>query len=231
MKAVNLIPTDGAVAGRRRSGAGAYAVLGVLALLVAMSTIYTLAGRALDTKRAELSAVTAQAQSVETKASGLKVYADALNTRNNRVETVKSLTASRFDWSNAMHEVARTLPSGAWVLSMRATVNPSVSVDGTPDPLRASLAVPAIELGGCADKQSGVASVLSALRGMDGVQRVSLSKSEKAQDAVSSSNSDSAGSAQQGCGTRPQFSLTVFFEAPASSATASTTASTTGVTP
>jgi Tfp pilus assembly protein PilN len=229
MKAVNLIPSEESGNGGRRSGTGANLVLGVLAMLVVLSSLYTLAGRSLDTKRNELSAVTAQAQGAEKTAAALKMYTDTQNARKSRVETVKNLIDSRFDWSNAMHEVARTLPAGSWATSMRATVNPAVNVEGDTDPLRASLAVPAIELGGCAATQSGVARTLAALRAMDGVQRVSLSKSQSAQ-ATDGGNSDSAGPALQGCGTRPQFSLTVFFQAPSPSATSSAPTSA-GVTP
>jgi Tfp pilus assembly protein PilN len=231
MKAVNLIPVESST-GSGRSPVAVYALLGVLGMLVLMSAAYTLVGRSVDSKRGELSAVTAKAQSTEAKASDYKRYSDFSQLRQSRVETVKKLADSRFDWSGAMHEVARTLPRGSWITSLRATVDPSAQVDGATDQLRAAIPSPAIELSGCAPSQQGVARVVTALRAISGVQRVALSSSQKAQDAQSgSAASDSAGSAT-GCGTSPVFSLTVFFTASAgtTAATGATTATAPGAT-
>jgi Tfp pilus assembly protein PilN len=228
MKAVNLIPA-GVSRGGGRSGA-AYGLLGVLAVLVAMSALYTLAGNSVNAKKRDLAAVTAQANAAEAKAAALKTYVEFAEQRKARVETVKNLVASRFDWSRALHEVARTIPSGTWITSLQATVNPAVNVGaGGANSLRAALAVPAIEVSGCAPGQDGVARTLTSLRAIAGVQRVTLSTSEKA-DATSET-ADSAGSAS--CGSRSQFGLIVFYEAtsspsPSSSTAAATPAAATG---
>lgn len=226
MKAVNLIPAESASAGGGRSPVPVYALLGVLGLLVAMSAAYTLAGRSVDSKRAELASVSTQAESTEAKAAGLKKYSEFSKLRQSRVETVKKLVDSRFDWAEAFHEVARTMPPGSWVTSLRATVDPSAGVDGTADQLRGAIPAPAIEMAGCADGQDGVARTVASLRGISGVQRVTLSGSQKTADAdAARSSSDSAGGSA-GCGSEPQFSLTIFFTASAA-ASASTSASTT----
>jgi len=228
MRAVNLIPADDAGArGGTRSPAGSYALIGVLALLVALSATYTLVTRSVNTKRAELSSVTAQADRTEAEASTLKSYADFSKLRDQRLETVKNLVDSRFDWARSFRNVAGTLPSGAWVTSLRATVSPGVQVDGTSDSLRGAIPSPAIEMAGCATTQEGVARTISALRGIGGVQRVTLSRSQKTAQASGDSGGDSAGTTA-GCGTGAQFSLTIFFEATAAStATAAATGGTT----
>jgi Tfp pilus assembly protein PilN len=215
MKAVNLIPTEDSGNGSS-SGIGVYALLGGLAVLVVMSALYTLAGRSVDNKRSEVAAVTAQADAAQKAADSYKPYIAAADGRKARVETVKNLADSRFDWSNALREVARTLPRGAWITSMRATVSPAVAVDGATDSLRASLAVPALEMSGCAPTQARVADVLASLRAISGVQRVSLSKSERSEDASEGTGqSDSSSGSGDGCGAKPGFSLTVFYEAAA----------------
>jgi Tfp pilus assembly protein PilN len=221
MKAVNLIPADSAT-GHSRSPVGVYVLLGVLALLVVMSATYTLVGRSVDSKRGELAAVTAGAQSAEAKAARLKPYTEFSTLRTSREETVKKLVDSRFDWAQALQSVARTLPSGTWVTSMRATVDPSAAVDGTTDQLRAAIPAPAIELAGCAGSQKGVARTVSSLRGISGVQRVTLSSSQEQADTdtANSSASDSAG-ATTGCGAHPQFSLSIFFAKSAGAASSS----------
>jgi Tfp pilus assembly protein PilN len=228
MKAVNLIPAEEAVGGGGRSGGvGAYALIGVLAMLVVMSTAYALVGRSLNAKRGELSSVTAQAESAEAQAARLKTYSEFSQLRQSREETVKKLVDGRFDWAGAFREVSRTVPSGSWVTSLRATVNPAATVDGTTDPLRGAIPAPAIEMAGCAKSQAGVARTVTSLRGIAGVQRVTLSSSHKtAAAADNSAAADSAG-ASTGCGARAQFSLTIFYKTTDTGASPATTGGTT----
>jgi Tfp pilus assembly protein PilN len=226
MRAVNLIPADE----RGRSGGGgggaavgSYILLGFLTMVVAASAAYTLAGQTISDRRQELADVQAQAQASTNEAQALQAYTTFTALRDKRSETVRSLASSRFDWSHALHEVARTIPADAWLTSMRATVTPSAAAEGgVTDPLRSSLQSPAIELVGCTTSQDKVASVISSLRRIDGVQRVSLSSSEKLTAAgssgKSSGSSDSAGATSNDCrngnGRFPQFSMTLFFNTP-----------------
>jgi Tfp pilus assembly protein PilN len=228
MRAVNLIPGD-----QRRGGSGAaggvssYIVLGVLALVVAFGAVYALANRSISDRRDELGRIQAQTKVATAQVQALQAYTTFSSLRQKRDETVRSLAASRFDWSHALREVARTIPSDAWLTAMRATVTPTTAVDGgVTDPLRSSVAAPAIELTGCTTSQNKVAGVISSLRQVDGVQRVSLSSSEKLDQG---NGSTSAGAASAGKGGAqdcrngsirfPQFSMTLFFEAPAVSTT------------
>jgi len=231
MKAVNLIPADSPAGGRASSGTAAYGLLAVLAVLVAMSALYTIAGRSVDAKQRELAATTAQVTATEAKAASLKTYADFSNLRKARVETVKNLVDSRFDWSNALREVARTLPRGTWITSMQASATPNVHAGTGVNPLRAALAVPAVDLQACAAGQTGVARAITSLRGIAGVQRVSLASSEKSEDGAASGDSGSAGT--PGCGSGRRFGVTIFFEAKTSSTSttaAAPAAATTGAT-
>jgi Tfp pilus assembly protein PilN len=223
MRAVNLIPTDerGHLGGSG-SGVGSYVLLAVLALMVLGSAAYTLANRTISNREHELADVQTQVQASTATAQGLQAYTTFTGLRQKRNETVRSLATSRFDWSAALHEVARTMPSDAWLTSMRATVTPSSSADGgVTDPLRGSLQSPAIEIVGCTTSQAKVANVISSLRRVDGVDRVSLSSSEKlAGDSASTSKGtgDSAGATTGDCrnGIKrfPQFSMTLFFQQP-----------------
>ena len=227
MKAVNLIPVEEAAGGGGRSGVGAYALIGVLALLVVMSTAYALVGRSLNAKRGELSTTTAQADSAEAQAAKLKTYSEFSQLRQSREETVKKLVDGRFDWAGALREVSRTVPSGSWATSLRATVTAAATVDGTTDPLRGAIPAPAIEMAGCANSQAGVARTVTSLRGIAGVQRVTLSSSHKTgAGAAGNAGADSAG-ASTGCGARAQFSLTIFYKTTDTSAAPATSGGTT----
>jgi hypothetical protein len=112
------------------------------------------------------------------------------------------------------------VPSNAWLTAMRATVTPSSSVDGgVTDPLRSAVAAPAIEIVGCTTSQDKVANVISSLRRADGVQRVSLSSTEKLDASGASSGSTGGGDDCRNGNTRfPKFSMTIFFNAPTPSA-------------
>jgi Tfp pilus assembly protein PilN len=224
MNAVNLIPRDLSSGGHRpATGVGPYIVLGALALVVAMSGLYTLTTRGLAPKRAEVARITAQATAAEATAAKLKRYSTFSTLRKTRVENVKNLANSRFDWASSLHEVARILPAGTWITSLRASVSPTSSVDGNSDQLRTALPVPALELVGCAPNQATVAETTASLRRVSGAQRVTLSSSKKAP----ASGSKESTASTDGCGTKPQFSVTVFYKAQSSAAstTAATTAS------
>jgi Tfp pilus assembly protein PilN len=214
MRAVNLIPVDERRGVSHTSGLGSYIVLGLLALVVAMSAAYTLANRSVATHRQELASVEARASAIEGHAQTLDGYTTFSSLRQKRSETIRALAASRFDWSHTLHEVARTIPADAWLTSMRGTVSSSASAEGGgSDPLRASLPGPALELIGCTTSHDKVAGVVSNLRRVDGVERVSLSSSVK-NGAAAGGGGGSGGDCRHGSGRFPQFSMTLFFAAP-----------------
>ncbi len=238
MRAVNLIPADerrGSAAGSS-SGLGSYLILGVLAVVVAVSAAYTLANKSIEDHRHQLTEVQARAQAASAEVQALQSYTNFTTLRQKRVETVRSLALSRFDWGHALHEVGRTLPSNAWLTSLRATVTPNATAEGaTTDPLRGSINAPAIEIVGCTTSQKNVAKVIASLRRADGVQRVSLSSSERLAGADVKGGGDSAGAGtgasntdcRNGSNRFPQFSMTLFFQTPSVSGTLPTAKGTT----
>jgi Tfp pilus assembly protein PilN len=227
MRAVNLIPVDErSRVGGSGSGLASYIVLGVLALAVTMTAAYSLANRTLSDRRQELTSVQAQAKTSADEAETFQAYTSFTALREKRTETVRSLAFSRFKWSEALHEVARTIPSNAWLTGLRATVTPTAAVEGgVSDPLRGSVQSPAIEIVGCTTSQSNVAGVISSLRRVDGVQRISLSSSERLE--ASSDGGGGGGGGADDCrnGNKryPKFSMTLFFTAPTQTATQGTT--------
>jgi hypothetical protein len=91
------------------------------------------------------------------------------------------------------------------------------SAAGGSTSVRGAIAAPAIELKGCTRGQTQVATLLSRLRSVDGVTRVTLTKSTKPDQSVTTDGSAvpaAAGTAQPACGTGrpPSFELVMFFE-------------------
>jgi Tfp pilus assembly protein PilN len=215
MRAVNLLPNDlrGAAPAaapssrperERVEGIGAYVLLGALALCVAMLAVYVMASNTVKQKQADLNGIAAQASAAEKAAAELKPYADFEAMAKARVETVRDLAAARFDWEQALRDLSRAVPGNIKLQSLNGDMGLPGTTGSNGDPLRGSIQAPAISLAGCAPSQSAVARLMARLRAVDGVTRVSLSKSEKGD-----------GETETACvetNNPPQFSAVVFFE-------------------
>ena len=215
MRAVNLLPNDlrGAAPAaapssrperERVEGIGAYVLLGALALCVAMLAVYVMASNNVKQKQADLAGVAAQATAAEKAAAKLKPYADFEAMAKARVETVRDLAAARFDWEQALRDLSRAVPGNIKLQSLNGDMGLPGTTGSNGDPLRGSIQAPAISLAGCAPSQSAVARLMARLRAVDGVTRVSLSKSEKGDGQTET--------ACIGTNNPPQFSAVVFFE-------------------
>ena len=231
MKAVNLIPQKERRGGSAasRSGGGAYFVLGTLAALVLMMAVYALEGGKIGTKRAEAVETNRQAEVLEAKAASMSQYTSFAELKNKRIDTVAGIAESRFDWSNTLHDLARVIPPNTWLTSLTGTVDPSVTVEGgsAGGPVRAAITSPAIEMTGCTTSQPAVARMMAKMRNLDDVVRVTLTSSEKNEQA--SGDAGAGGDCRGGSDQYPKFSIVIFFEpmpgqgaAPAPAATPST---------
>jgi hypothetical protein len=70
-----------------------------------------LAGNTVKQHQAELADVTARQQAIAGQVAALKPYADYDAKAKARVQTVKDLAGSRFDWQQALGDVARAVPA------------------------------------------------------------------------------------------------------------------------
>jgi Tfp pilus assembly protein PilN len=221
MKAINLLPPDSrglpkggatkvAAAPEEPAGIGAFVLLGALALCVAALAAYVLTTNSVKDRQAQLDAVTVQAETVAQRAAELKPYADFQQMAETRIQTVKDLAASRFDWEQAMRDISRAIPADVTLTSLDGSIS---SDAGGTTAVRGAIAAPAIELKGCTRSQTQVATLLSRLRSVDGVTRVTLTKSAKPEQPVTAVPAG-AGTALTTCGTGrpPSFELVMFFE-------------------
>ena len=189
-------------------GIGAFAILGALALCVAAVAGYVLAGNTVKERTATLAAVSAKNDATVKRAADLKPYADFQTLAQDRVSTVQALASARFDWEQSLRDLSRALPSDVYLSSVEGDVG-GASGGGGSSGVRSAISSPAIELAGCTRSQPAVASLMSRLRNIQGVTRVSLSKSEKP-DAVPAGAGQTIGPC--GKGTPPSFEIVVFFE-------------------
>jgi Tfp pilus assembly protein PilN len=244
MRAVNLLPPDlrsgpkgpapAVSSGEKTSGAGAFVVLGVLAFAVLAVAAYVLAGNAVKDRQAELARATAESAQVTQRATALKPYADFESVAQSRVQTVTDLANSRFDWEQTMRDLSRAVPADVTIASFKGDLGAGTTSSGG---IRGAITAPAITMAGCTYSQTKVAELMARLRTIDGVTRVSLSKSDKEATAGGAGTDRRAPSSTGYCGKAdvPAFEVVVFFEgakdasiapAPGGTAAAATTAST-----
>ena len=232
MRAVNLRPPDlrsgpkgsapAVPTGVENSGAGAFVVLGVLAFAVLALAAYMLAGNTVKDREAELAAATAKSAAVTKQVSALQPYADFESVVNARVQTVTDLANSRFDWEQALRDLSRAVPANVTIASLKGDLG-SAEAGASGNSIRGAITAPAITVKGCTFSQTKVAELMARLRNIDGVTRVSLSKSDKEATAAGSSATDrNAPSATGYCGKEgvPSFELVVFFEGATAASTA-----------
>ena len=221
MKAVNLIPSDlrraSGTAGS--TGPAVYVLLGALTVAVILVAAWAVVGRSVKQTQSDLDKVRVEAVAAEQRAGQLKPYAQFRDMRVKRVETVTSLSRSRFNWPFALREVSRVLPDDVWLTNVTGTVAPGVQLEdaggGATTQLRNQLNAPALELVGCSSNQEAVAKYLARLRSVQGVTRVTLAQSEKLDVAESSGGggaSEGGGDCRQGNRRIPKFELITFFE-------------------
>ena len=207
MRAVNLIPAEerrgaGGLAGR--SGGVVYVLTGGLAVLVVLGVVYALAVHKVADKKTQLATITQQVSTVTEQTQALAPYVQVAALSAEKVQEVTTLAKSRFNWPAAMRQLALALPADVTLTSFQATTG-----DGATNANGA--AGTGFNLSGCASAQAEVATVLTNLAAVPGVDNVTLT------DTVenSSANPTSAKSSLAVGGACPavSFTLTVNYDA------------------
>lgn len=214
MRAVNLIPAGSGRAGGAGPSVGPWAVLGVLALLVAGMLAYVLTNNQITDRRAQLATLQTQVQAIQANADAVRPYKEFAALAQARVQTIRQLGAARFDWSRAFADLARVMPGDVWLTSLVGTVAPGVTVgggSGDTGGLRGALPDPAIEISGCTTGHDEVARLISRLRLMTSVVRVALSASEKEDSGSGGGGGGPGGDCRYGHPNFAQFGIVVFF--------------------
>lgn len=208
MKAVNLIPREARgvrLATSSHSGGAVYAVVGVLVVALAFVTIYVLDSNTISSRRVTLTTLQTQAAQAQATAARLAPYAQFAKLAEARVTTVRGIASARFDWHKALDDLAQVIPADTSLQSLTGTVAPGAA-GGSSSSLRGDITSPAFEISGCSRTQDDVAALISRLRTMPGVDRVSLEASAK---LTGSSGAGSSGGCPAGS---PAFSLVVWFQ-------------------
>jgi Tfp pilus assembly protein PilN len=205
-------------------------VLGALAVLLLMVAAWTLTGKTVNNRKADLAGLEQKANAAEAQAAQLSAYSAFADLRKKRADTVASIAKSRFDWAHVMHELARVVPTDVHLTSLSGSVAAGQNAPGGTGQalaLRGSSGGPAIDLVGCADSQANVSRMISRLRLVDGVQHVTLADSSKNEAAVSSGGGATSTGDNGDCrynDSIPQFDVLITFAAPPAAAAATAAA-------
>ena len=213
MRAVNLIPSD---ARGRSSSRGpstgmqvpVYVLLGFLAAAVALVTIYVLANNSVTSRTAKLNNLKTEVAQEQAAVARLGEFTKFSQLAQTRISTVKAIAAARFDWHAALSDLSKVVPANTTLTAITGTVVPGASAGAgaSTGGLRGDITAPAFELTGCTVSQDQVARLMSQLRLINSVTRVTLSNSQAGNTASTS------GSGAQACASgAPTFSLVVFF--------------------
>jgi Tfp pilus assembly protein PilN len=215
MRPVNLIPPED----RRgetaplRTGALVYLVVGACVAVLVGVTAMVLMGNKIADRKADVAQLESEDAVATAKAQRLGPYVQFQILADQRVETVKSLAESRFDWERVMRELALVLPDDVWLIDLTATAAPGLTVEGSSggaSSLREAAPGPALQLTGCATGQEAVAGFVTDVKDIDGVTRVGMPSSEIAGDGGAGTSSDTD------CRTRSfiaKFEMVVTFDA------------------
>lgn len=212
MRAVNLIPPEAKYSPSRalKLAPATYGLLGVLVAALVLVTAYVITSNTVSSRKAQIDSLRAQVSQAQSEASQLGSYAKFASLAQARVQAVRGIAGTRFDWHAALGDLAKVIPANTSLQTLTASVVPGASAGGAAgNGLRSDLPGPAFELTGCTATQDDVARLISRLRAMNGVTRVSLSSSTMGNSTTAVS--PTAGSAQGCPATSPTFNLVVFY--------------------
>jgi len=207
MRPVNLIPQDQ----RRRtpsegSGKGAHALLGLLAVLLAMAVVYVLTANSVTEREGKAEEARLEADRLEAEATNKASFTDFAAIAQTRMVSVAGVASARFDWERFMRELSLVMPEGSWLRSASASAAGAPEAAAAPasaTPTEPDTASPSATLTGCTPEHSDVARMMVRLRQLHRVTDVVLTQSSK-EDATQSASFDS-------CGASAGFDLTVTF--------------------
>jgi Tfp pilus assembly protein PilN len=217
MRAVNLIPREA-----RRSGVSpslsrvgsSHLVIALLVIALAFVTADVLMSNTISSRKAHLASVKAQITQIQAAVARLQSYQSFEKLARARAQTVQQIASSRFDWNAALSDLSKVVPVNTSLQSLVATVSSTTSSaggSGSGGNIRADINTPALQLKGCTGTQDEVAQLMSRLRVVNGVTRVTLEDSTKP-----------AGGSTSGACSGPTFNLVVFFQPVAGSAVSAT---------
>jgi len=135
MKRIDLLPPEQRVKASRERGL-LWAILILVAIVVALGMVYMWQNSQVSDKQAELDAITAQLAVEQQKAADLAPYAQIQTTRTAMTATAQGIYYSRVPWSTILQEISLVIPENVRLQSLSGTV-PATMLPGPAVPATA----------------------------------------------------------------------------------------------
>jgi len=175
-----------------------------------LMVLYVETGNTISSRQSQLATLKTQVAQEQARAAGLGDFQKFTQVAQNRIATVRSIATARFDWHAAFDDLSKVVPADTSLQTLSASVVPGTGNGGSA--LRADLPGPAFDMTGCTGSQDDVAALMSRLRLINNVVRVSLSTSQAASAATPSGSSAASAGQVRGCPPGgPAFDIVVFF--------------------
>jgi Tfp pilus assembly protein PilN len=194
-------------------------VIGLLVVALVFVMVYVLNGNTISQRKSQLANLQQQVAVVQLQAARLNSYTHFEQLAQERAATVRQIAATRFDWHAALSDLSKVVPANTSLQSLVASVAPGSAVGtsgssgGSGTSVRGAINAPAFELKGCTGTQDEVAQLMSRLRLINDVTRVTLEDSVKQAGGQSAAAVTSTSSASTGCAPNgPSFDMVVFFQ-------------------
>jgi Tfp pilus assembly protein PilN len=125
VKRINLLPPEQRVKASRERGL-LWAILILVAVVVALGVVYLYENKQVSDKQAELDDLTAQTAAVQLQIDALQPYADLQTTRTSMTETAKGIYDARVSWSTILQEISLVIPENVRLQSLAGVVPPTM---------------------------------------------------------------------------------------------------------
>src|SRR5665648_311030 len=121
MKRIDLLPPEQRVKASRERGL-LWAILILVAVVVALGLVYVWQNGQVSDKQAELDGLTAQTAAVQQQALALRPYAEIQTTRTAMTQAAKGIYDSRVPWSTILREISLVIPENVRLQSLNCAI-------------------------------------------------------------------------------------------------------------
>ena len=132
MKRINLLPPEQRVKASRERGL-LWAILILVAIVVALGLVYVWQNGQVNDKQAELDGINAELAVVQQQILALAPYAAIQTTRTSMTQTAKGIYDSRVSWATILQEISLVIPENVRLQSLTGTV-PAAMLPGPATP-------------------------------------------------------------------------------------------------
>ena len=129
MKRIDLLPPEARVKASRERGL-LYAILIIVAVVVALGLVYMQQNSTVSSKQTEVDGLNSETQAEQQKAAALAPYAQIQSTRVAMTATASSIYQAGVPWSTILQELSLVIPENVRLTHVTGTVPPAMIPGG-----------------------------------------------------------------------------------------------------